>query len=226
MAVLGPDLSARCGHQPPADTGQPVGRTQQTAQTFVVPCLPQMGQPVPHHDMPSAPSTGLVKDAVHGLDAAAVMCPGPEGPHVKAVWSTPIAYQAASQHDPHTRLRFRSPPPEVFEDTVLENDGLAAFNVQFIRIPGAAQHQLTRAPDDTASKNGTAAPGHAHGLIQLIQRASRQVDEAILHQPVLPVAHIQAMPTRVRNGDGLSRQAIRHSPQPPRSRRHPRQKGA
>lgn len=25
MAVCGPDLSARCGHQPPADAGQPVG---------------------------------------------------------------------------------------------------------------------------------------------------------------------------------------------------------
>ena len=108
MAVLGPDLSARCGHQPPADTGQPVGRTQQAAQAFVVPCLSQMGQPVPHHNLPAAPETGLVKDA-------------------------------------------------------------------------------------------------AHGLIQLLQRAGGQVDEAILHQPVLPEAHIQAMPARVRSGDGLAR---------------------
>ena len=177
------------------------------------------------------PETGLIKHAAHGLDAAAVMRPRSKGPHIKAVRSAPVADQAATQHDPHAGLRFRSPPPEVLEDTVLENDGLAAFNVHFIRIPGAAQHQLGRAPDDTASKNGTAAPYHAHSLIQLPQRAGGQVDEAILYQPVLPVAYIQAMPARVRSGDGLARQAIRHSPRPRparplRSRRHPRRPAA
>ena len=160
---------------------------QQAAQAFVVPCLANMGQPVPRHDLQTTPEAGLDKNAALGLDATAMMCPAGKSPHVKAVWSAPGTDQAAPQHDPHAGLRFRSPPPEAFEDTVLENDGLAAFNVQFIRIPGAAQHQLARAPDDTASKNGTAAPYHAHSLIQLPQRVGGQVDEAILY---LSLIHI------------------------------------
>lgn len=89
---------------------------------------------------------------------------------------------------------------------MLEDDRPALLCGRGICIPGAAQHQLARATDDATAENGAAAPGYAHGFVQLIQRAGGQIDEAILHQPGLAIAHVQTMPARIRSGDMLATQ--------------------
>lgn len=94
-----------------------------------------MSQPVPRHEPPAAPETGLIEHAALDLDATAVMRPGGKGPHVKALRFPPIADQTAPQDDPHTGLYFRAAPPEVLKDAVLENDGLTALHSQLVRIP-------------------------------------------------------------------------------------------
>ena len=84
VAVFGPDLPARCGHQAPADTGDPGAHAHQAAQAFIIPRLADMSQPVLHHDPQATPETGLVKNAVHGQDTAPVMCPCRKAAYIEA----------------------------------------------------------------------------------------------------------------------------------------------
>ena len=81
-----------------------------------------MGQPVPHHDPPTAPEAGLDKNTRLGIDMAPVVRPSPESSHIEAPWGTPVADQTVAQDNPHAGLYFRAAPSEVLKDTALKDD--------------------------------------------------------------------------------------------------------